>query len=59
MESDDLVAEIQEARNLLWHIEMELDSGRMNEASYFASELAEILWKARLLDLQAESGNPA
>lgn len=49
MESEELE---QDARALLYHIELALDSGQSAEASYFASELAETLWRARLVDLR-------
>lgn len=47
----DLDAEIEDARSLLYDIEFALDDGRIDQAHQFASELAEILYKAKLLDL--------
>ncbi len=49
--SQDLDAEIEDARSLLYHIEIALDSGRIDEAHIFAADLAEVMYRARLLDL--------
>lgn len=46
-----LDAEIEDARSLLYHIEIALDDGRIDEAHIFASDLAETLYRARLLEL--------
>ena len=53
--STELDEEIQEARALLYRIEMELDSGHSAEASYFASARADVVWKVRLIDLRGEA----
>ena len=46
-----LDAEIEDARSLLYHIEFALDNGRIDEASLYASDLAEVMYCAKLLDL--------
>ncbi len=46
-----LDAELEDARSLLYHIELALDSGRLDEASLYASDLAEVMYRANLLDL--------
>lgn len=51
MTTASLEAEIEEARSLLYHIEIALDDGRIDEASLYASDLAEVMYWARLLDL--------
>ena len=58
MTTAHLAEEIEDARGLLFHIEFALDNGRIDAASLYASELAEALYRARLLDLahQPDSG---
>jgi len=46
-----LDTEIEDARGLLFHIEFALDNGRIDEASLYAAELAEVMYRARLIDL--------
>ncbi len=54
-----LEAEIEDARGLMFHIELALDSGRIDEASLYASDLAEVMWRARLLELADHSDDSA
>ncbi|MFZ4479685.1 MAG: hypothetical protein ACOYNZ_07310 [Rhodoferax sp.] len=54
-----LDAEIEDARGLLCHIEFALDDGRIDEASLYASELAEVMYRALLLDLAHHTDDSA
>jgi hypothetical protein len=46
-----LGAELEDARSLLYIIECALDDGRIDEASLYASDLAEVMYQAKLIDL--------
>ena len=43
--------EIEDARSLLFHIELALDNGHIDSASLYAAELAEALYRAKLIHL--------
>jgi len=47
----ELGAEIEDARSLLSQIECALDDGQIDAAHLYASDLAEVMYRARLLDL--------
>ena len=44
---------------MLYHIEFALDDGRIDEASLYASDLAEVMYRAKLLDLANYPGDSA
>ena len=46
--AQDLDAEIEDARGLLFQIEFALDNGRIDEAHIFAADLVESLYRAKL-----------
>ena len=51
----ELQSELDDARSLLYQIELALDADCITEASYFASELAQTLYKANLIELKEPS----
>jgi hypothetical protein len=48
----ELQAELDDARAMICRIVQELDADNITTASYFASELAQTLYKANQIDLK-------